>query len=96
MIGRRLGHYTILEKPGQGGMGKVYLAEDAKLGRRVALKVLPEKMAADPQRLERFEPPLRRLDDGDRDVVGLGRAGDEAVNLGEYTLHDLARVTVAQ
>ena len=55
MIGRTLSHYRILEKIGAGGMGDVYLAEDNKLDRRVALKVLPPDLAHDEDRLSRFQ-----------------------------------------
>jgi Tol biopolymer transport system component len=54
-VGARLGHYRILAPLGAGGMGEVWLAEDATLKRKVALKVLPAAMADDPDRLARFQ-----------------------------------------
>ncbi len=59
MIGSQLGHYRIERLLGAGGMGEVYLASDTKLGRQVALKVLSEKLASDPDRLERFQREAR-------------------------------------
>ena len=53
--GTRLGHYDVITLIGAGGMGQVYRAHDTKLGRDVALKVLPADTAADPERLERFQ-----------------------------------------
>jgi len=53
MTGKSLGPYTIKEPLGAGGMGEVYLAEDARLGRKVALNVLPAEFASDPGRLAR-------------------------------------------
>jgi len=55
LIGRTLGHYRVVEKIGEGGMGVVYRAHDERLDRNVAIKVLPASVAADPDRLRRFE-----------------------------------------
>ena len=55
MIGKKLNHFKVLDDLGQGGMGDVYVAEDSKLKRRVALKVLPKEVEQDPARLSRFQ-----------------------------------------
>ncbi len=55
MIGKKIRHYKILEKLGEGGMGIVYLAEDTKLDRRVAIKFLPRHFAANSEEGKRFE-----------------------------------------
>jgi len=59
LIGRSLAHYHIQSAIGAGGMGEVYRAKDPRLGREVAIKVLPESLAQDRDRLARFESEAR-------------------------------------
>src|SRR5438552_18034174 len=58
---RTIAHYCITAKLGEGGMGEVYRATDAKLNRDVAIKVLPEAFAQDPDRMARFEREAQLL-----------------------------------
>jgi serine/threonine protein kinase len=55
LIGKKIAHYSVTAKLGEGGMGEVYRATDTKLGRDVALKVLPQAFASDADRMARFE-----------------------------------------
>src|SRR6202163_1886021 len=61
LTGRRLGPYEILSSIGAGGMGEVYKTHDSKLGRDVAIKVLPEAFAHDADRLSRFQREAKML-----------------------------------
>ena len=61
LVGRQIGAYKILSLLGAGGMGEVYRARDTKLGRDVAIKVVPDVFLADPERLARFEREARVL-----------------------------------
>ncbi len=54
-VGSRIAHYDVTALIGEGGMGQVYQATDTKLNRDVALKILPEAFATDPDRLARFQ-----------------------------------------
>jgi len=61
LVGRTLAHYRINHAIGAGGMGEVYRATDMKLGRDVALKILPPDVASDPERLARFQREARTV-----------------------------------
>jgi serine/threonine protein kinase len=61
MIGKTLGHYTMSTLIGRRGMGEVYRAKDQKLGRDVAIKVLPEEFAKDTDRVARFQREAKLL-----------------------------------
>src|SRR5512136_108053 len=60
-IGQTISHYRIIKKLGQGGMGEVFLAQDASLDRKVALKFLPDIFSGDLERLVRFEREAKLL-----------------------------------
>ena len=60
-VGSRLGHYEVTAVTGESGMGQVYQATDTTLNRQVALKILPEAFATDPDRLARFEREAKVL-----------------------------------
>ena len=80
MIGTILGSYRVIEKLGEGGMGEVYLADDERLRRKVALKVLPAAVANDPDRRQRFEREIRAVSALNHPNIltlfDLGRDGD--------------------
>ncbi|MEJ2084718.1 MAG: serine/threonine-protein kinase, partial [Acidobacteriota bacterium] len=61
MIGRKLAHFRVVDALGRGGMGEVYRAEDTKLGREVALKILPSQFADDAERMARFSREAKML-----------------------------------
>ena len=79
-VGSRLGHYDVTALIGEGGMGQVYQATDTKLNRQVALKILPEACADDPDRLARFQREAQVLASLNHPniaaIYGLEEAGD--------------------
>src|SRR5262245_16121450 len=58
-VGQKIGPYEVLSSIGAGGMGEVYRARDTRLGREVALKILPAEVSASRERLDRFEQEAR-------------------------------------
>lgn len=59
IIGSKLGHYKIISEIGRGGMGEVYMAQDGRLGRRIAVKILPMRFTTDAARVHRFQQEAR-------------------------------------
>jgi tRNA A-37 threonylcarbamoyl transferase component Bud32 len=99
MIGKTVAHYRILEKLGEGGMGVVYLAEDSKLGRKVALKALAAERAGDPLRRQRFIMEARAAaalsHSGIAAVYALEEVGEELYIAFEYVKGQSLRAMVA-
>jgi Tol biopolymer transport system component/serine/threonine protein kinase len=97
LTGRRLGVYHVQERIGAGGMGEVYRARDMKLGRDVAIKILPRAFTADPDRLARFEREARVLASLNHPNIGAiygfeegpasGQAAFDAAQAGEAGHH---------
>jgi serine/threonine protein kinase len=85
LVGQTIGHYRISESIGTGGMGEVYLATDITAGRKAALKLLPTRFAADPERLKRFKQEARS-------VVGLNHPNILTIyEIGEdHSIHYIA------
>jgi Tol biopolymer transport system component/predicted Ser/Thr protein kinase len=99
-LGARLGHYQILNSLGSGGMGQVYLADDTRLGRKVALKILPRELAADEAARRRFEQEARTASALNHPhIVGLldvGRDGDDDFIVMEYVDGDTLRTILSR
>ena len=98
--GSKLGPYEILAQIGAGGMGEVYRARDARLGRDVAVKIMPEEVSGDPQRAIRFEREARAASALNHpniiSVYDVGREGDTAYIVSELVDGESLRHAIAQ
>ena len=94
-IGQALGPYVISAQIGEGGMGEVYRARDAKLGRDVAIKILPRAFAADPDRLARFEREARMLASLNHPHIGAIYGIEESNGVGALVLELVEGETLA-
>ena len=90
MLGTTIAHYRILRKIGSGGMGVVYEAEDPRLGRNVALKILPHELISDPQRLGRFVREARAAAQLEHPNIGVVHEIGQADNT-QYIVMELIR-----
>jgi len=94
--GTRLGPYEILRVLGAGGMGEVYRARDTKLGRDVALKILPPAFVADPDRLARFEQEAQLLASLNHPYIGAIYGMEESLGLRGLVLELIEGPTLAE
>jgi len=94
--GQKVGHYRILRPLGKGGMGEVYLAEDSKLERHVALKVLPSDLAANEERLARFQREIKILASLSHNNIVTVHSVDEIDGLHFFTMELVSGESLAE
>ena len=94
--GSRLGPFEILAPLGAGGMGEVYRARDTRLGREVALKVLPDSVASDAERVARFEREARRLASLNHPNIATLHAFEEQGGVGVLVMEVVEGPTLAE
>ena len=96
LIGQTLGEYRVVERLGKGGMGEVYLAEDPKLERSVALKILPPDLAGDAARLARFQREIKILASLSHPNIVTVHAVDQVDDLHFFTMEWVSGESLAQ
>jgi Tol biopolymer transport system component len=96
LVGRRLGMFQVQSHLGAGGMGEVYRARDVKLGRDVAIKILPRMFTSDPERLARFEREARLLAALNHPNIGAIFGLEEAAGIRALVLELVEGETLAQ